>query len=110
MGSGDVDVVITDLRMPKVDGMDVLRHAAKHSPHVPVIMITAYGSVGRAVEASKAGAFDYIEKPFELEQMRVVVDTAVKQATTNRAAPRQTPYPLGDATVKGRYGTVSDSP
>src|SRR5579862_1636668 len=110
MGSGDVDVVITDLRMPKVDGMDVLRHAAKHSPHVPVIMITAYGSVGQAVEAIKAGAFDYIEKPFEQDQIRVVVDKAVKQAIANRAAPRQTLYPLGDDTVKGRYGLVGDSP
>jgi two-component system response regulator AtoC len=78
MGAGDVDVVITDLRMPKVDGMDVLRHASKHSPHVPVIMITAYGSVGQAVEAIKAGAFDYIEKPFEQDQIRVVVEKAVK--------------------------------
>jgi nitrogen regulation protein NR(I) len=109
MGAGDVDVVITDLRMPKVDGMDVLRHAAKHSPHVPVIMITAYGSVGQAVEAIKAGAFDYIEKPFEQDQIRVVVEKAVKQAIANRAAPRQTFYPTGDDTSKGRYGLVGDS-
>ncbi|HEX8112981.1 MAG TPA: response regulator, partial [Kofleriaceae bacterium] len=56
----DVDVVITDLRMPGADGMEVLRTAAWSYPQVPVIMITAYGSVGQAVEAIKAGAFDYI--------------------------------------------------
>ncbi|HTJ47787.1 MAG TPA: sigma-54 dependent transcriptional regulator [Kofleriaceae bacterium] len=109
MQTGDVDVVITDLRMPKVDGMDVLRHAAKHSPHVPVIMITAYGSVGQAVEAIKAGAFDYIEKPFEQDQIRVVVDKAVKQAIANRAAPRQTLYPASGDDTKGRFGLVGDS-
>src|SRR5262245_60824009 len=63
----DVDVVITDLRMPGADGMEVLRTAARLHPQLPVIMITAYGSVGQAVEAIKAGAFDYIEKPYEQE-------------------------------------------
>src|SRR5690349_24274554 len=97
----DVDVVITDLRMPKVDGMDVLRTATRSYPHVPVIMITAYGSVGQAVEAIKAGAFDYIEKPFEQEAIRVIVDKASGQAKANRLAPRQTRY---SATESGRVG------
>src|SRR5512135_2328911 len=104
----DVDVVITDLRMPGADGMEVLRTASKNHPHVPVIMITAYGSVGQAVEAIKAGAFDYIEKPFEQDQIRVVIDKAVKQAIANRTAPRQNLYPAGDE-VKGRFGLVGDS-
>ena len=72
----DVDVVITDLRMPGADGMEVLRTASRTHPHVPVIMITAYGSVGQAVEAIKAGAFDYIEKPFEQDSIRAIVDLA----------------------------------
>ena len=84
----DVDVVITDLRMPGADGMEVLRAAAKGHPHIPVIMITAYGSVGQAVEAIKAGAFDYVEKPFEQEAIRLVVDKAIGQAAANRTAPR----------------------
>src|SRR3977135_651607 len=58
----EVDVVIRDLRMPGADGMEVLRTAAKAFPQVPVIMITAYGSVGQAGEGIKGGAFDYIEK------------------------------------------------
>jgi two-component system response regulator AtoC len=109
ISSGDVDVVITDLRMPKVDGMEVLRHTSRTNPQVPVIMITAYGSVGQAVEAIKAGAFDYIEKPFEQDQIRIVVDKAVKQAIANRAAPRAALYPTGDDSVKGRFGLVGDS-
>src|SRR3954470_9265969 len=66
----EADVVITDLRMPGADGMEVLRTAFRLHPHIPVIMVTAFGSVGQAVEAIKAGAFDYIEKPFEQDQIR----------------------------------------
>jgi len=104
----DVDVVITDLRMPGADGMEVLRSAAKHHPHVPVIMITAYGSVGQAVEAIKAGAFDYIEKPFEQEAIRVIVDKAIGQAAANRLSPQPTLYTASDL-PSGRYGLVGQS-
>jgi two-component system, NtrC family, response regulator AtoC len=104
----DVDVVITDLRMPGADGMEVLRTASKHHPHVPVIMITAYGSVGQAVEAIKAGAFDYIEKPFEQDSIRVIVDKAIGQATANKLAPRPTLY-AADEGVRGKYGLVGNS-
>jgi DNA-binding NtrC family response regulator len=103
----DVDVVITDLRMPGADGMEVLRTASRHHPHVPVIMITAYGSVGQAVEAIKAGAFDYIEKPFEQDSIRVIVDKAIGQATANRLAPRQTLYAAAET---GKYGLIGQSP
>jgi two-component system, NtrC family, response regulator AtoC len=117
-GATAFDVVITDLRMPTVDGMEVLRQITRNQPHVPVIMITAFGSVGQAVEAIKCGAFDYIEKPFEQEQIRVIVDKAVKQAMANRAAPRAALYAgfesgdgttTGDGTIKGRFGLVGDS-
>jgi DNA-binding NtrC family response regulator len=105
----DVDVVITDLRMPGADGMDVLRTAAKNFPHVPVIMITAYGSVGQAVEAIKAGAFDYIEKPFETDSIRVIIEKAIGQAMANKMAPRPTLYPSSDTEAKGKYGLVGHS-
>jgi len=104
----DADVVITDLRMPGADGMEVLRTASKNHPHVPVIMITAYGSVGQAVEAIKAGAFDYIEKPFEQDSIRTIVEKAIGQAIANRMAPRPTLY-AGDALASGRYGLVGTS-
>jgi DNA-binding NtrC family response regulator len=105
----EVDVVITDLRMPGADGMDVLRTATRTFPQVPVIMITAYGSVGQAVEAIKAGAFDYIEKPFEQDSIRTIVDKAIGQAAANRMAPRATLYPAGDSEVTGRFGLVGQS-
>ena len=106
---GDVDVVITDLRMPGADGMEVLRAAAKSHPHIPVIMITAYGSVGQAVEAIKAGAFDYVEKPFEQEQIRLIVDKAIGQAAANKMAPRQALYPANDVEARGKFGLVGNS-
>ncbi|CAN5920660.1 sigma-54 dependent transcriptional regulator [soil metagenome] len=105
----DVDVVITDLRMPGADGMEVLRTATKNHPHVPVIMITAYGSVGQAVEAIKAGAFDYIEKPFEQDSIRAIITKAIGQAAANRTAPRSTLYPPSEPLEKGRYGLVGSS-
>src|SRR4051812_7940402 len=105
----DVDVVITDLRMPGADGMEVLRTAARTFPQVPVIMITAYGSVGQAVEAIKAGAFDYIEKPFEQDSIRTIVEKAIGQAAANRMAPRPTLYPAGDPEATGRFGLVGHS-
>ena len=105
---GEVDIVITDLRMPGATGMEVLRAAAKTHPHVPVIMITAYGSVGQAVEAIKAGAFDYVEKPFEQEAIRLVVEKAIGQAAANKMAPRSTLWD-GGGESKGKYGLVGNS-
>jgi two-component system, NtrC family, response regulator AtoC len=109
MMSQNIDVVITDLRMPQATGMDVLQHAAKHQPHIPVIMITAYGSVGQAVEAIKSGAFDYIEKPFEQDVIRATVRKAVGQALANRVAPRTEIYSMSGPQTRGRYGLIGTS-
>jgi len=66
-------VVITDMRMPKMSGMEVLRGIKKISPRTPVIVITAYGTVNTAIEAMKEGASDFIMKPFSLEHLESVV-------------------------------------
>ncbi|MGF1464637.1 MAG: sigma-54-dependent transcriptional regulator [Sandaracinaceae bacterium] len=73
-----VDVVITDLRMPRLDGMALLEHVTASYPGVPVIMITAHGTVDTAVAALKVGAFDYITKPFEQSEFRNVVGKAAR--------------------------------
>ncbi len=113
-----MDVVITDLKMPRVDGMQVLRTVSAEFPKVPVIMITAFGSVDNAVAAVKAGAFDYIEKPFEQEQIRQIVEKAVRQASANRDEPTalepspldSTPDMLEAATTPaGRHGLIGRS-
>jgi DNA-binding NtrC family response regulator len=104
-----VEVVITDLRMPHATGMELLQFASKHHPHIPVIMITAYGSVGQAVEAIKAGAFDYIEKPFEQDVIRATVQKAVAQAQANQASPRTEIYSPREGEERGRFGLVGTS-
>src|SRR5262245_11717453 len=73
-----IDAVITDLRMPHVDGLQLLRHCQEHYPELPVILITAHGTVETAVEAMRSGAFDYISKPFDRTEMRNVVAKAVR--------------------------------
>jgi DNA-binding NtrC family response regulator len=73
------DAIVSDLRMPRLDGMGLLRELRKELPNVPVIFLTAHGSVDTAVEAVKAGAFDFLEKPFEREQIDQVVAKAVAQ-------------------------------
>jgi DNA-binding NtrC family response regulator len=100
----DVHTVITDLKMPGLDGMGLLRKLSADYPDVPVVMITAHGSVENAVEAVKLGAFDYLEKPFEQEQIRQVVSKALNTYALARrdARPEE---PSG----RGRYRLVGQS-
>lgn len=70
---GKFEIVVTDMRMPKMTGMDVLRGVKKISPRTPVILITAYGTVKTAVEAMKEGASEFIMKPFSLDDLEFAV-------------------------------------
>ena len=76
----DCDVVITDLRMEGLDGLGLLRELRRSGCEVPVIVMTAFGNVPSAVEAMKLGAFDYLQKPFEADQICLLVDRAVQQS------------------------------
>ena len=78
------DVAIVDLRLPGMDGLQVLARVREHSPTTEVIMMTAHASVASAVEAMKRGAFDYLNKPVDLEELRVVVDKAVAHLQLRR--------------------------
>ena len=70
---GGYDALITDLRLPEVDGIEILKTAMGYSPKTKVIMITAYGSVNTAVEAIKQGAYDYLTKPFSMDELLIIV-------------------------------------
>jgi Nif-specific regulatory protein len=72
------DVVLSDLKMGGSDGMDVLRTTRSLHPTTAVILMTAFGSVNTAVEAMKIGAFDYVQKPFEIEEMEVKIEKALE--------------------------------
>ncbi len=81
---GRYHVVVTDLRMDGVDGMQVLEHARRTDPDVGVVMITAHGSEKAAVQAMKLGAADYLPKPFDNDEVRAVVRRAVETARLRR--------------------------
>ena len=74
---GGIDLVLTDWQMGEVSGLDVLEHITKESPGVPVVIITGFGTVKSAVEATKKGAFDYISKPIDNDELKIVVKRAL---------------------------------
>jgi DNA-binding NtrC family response regulator len=84
LDSQPFDVVLTDLKMDKVDGMQVLRRCKARHPDVEVIMITGYATLESAVEAMKDGAFHYVAKPFRLEEVRKTVAEAVEKLRLKR--------------------------
>ncbi len=102
--SGGIDILITDLRMPGIDGLELLRAVRPLDPGIPVILITAHGSVDSAVSAMKEGAFDYITKPFDREELKLAVRkaTAVRLSTQNRLQDSGDP--------QGRYQIIGQSP
>jgi DNA-binding NtrC family response regulator len=87
---GGLDAVVTDLRMPKKDGMEVLKHAKAKNPELLVFVISAYGDVPTAVEAMKYGAADFIMKPFKIDDVR----TRIRTQLLKRAVKEETRKPL----------------
>jgi DNA-binding NtrC family response regulator len=69
----ELDLLICDIKLPQISGMEVLKYVRENRPELPVIMITAYGSLKQAVEALKAGAIDYILKPFDVEELKIII-------------------------------------
>lgn len=84
LASGDFDLVLTDLKMPGVDGMQVLRAVRENHPGVPVIMITGHATLDSAIAAMKAGAYHYLAKPFRLAEAREVVRGALEMRRLKR--------------------------
>lgn len=76
--SADVDLVITDMKMPGMDGIQLLESIKEKDPDLPVIMMTAYGTVEKAVEAMQKGAYNYILKPFENDKLVIYVNKAIE--------------------------------
>lgn len=83
-----VDMVVSDIRMPDMDGIELLQQAKAVNPTIPVVMVTGYGSAELAVEAMKLGAFDYLQKPFDNERLYDVVRSALSQASLQRSAAK----------------------
>lgn len=76
----DINLVISDLRMPGADGSEVLRYAVRNNPDIVVIILTAYGTLDTALEAIKEGAYDYLTKPFKIKEIILLVEKVFRRA------------------------------
>jgi two-component system NtrC family sensor kinase len=93
MSRQDFDLLVADLRLPDMQGMDVIRQIKKNRPGTEVIVITGYASVGSAVEAMKTGAVDYLPKPFTDDQFKTAVEKALKIRDEGSPENREFPPP-----------------
>ncbi len=105
------DVVVTDLRMPGLTGLEVLRHVTMKIPGVPVVILTAYGTVEGAIEAVRAGASDFLLKPVEIPRLRAAVFKALKERGLRREIERlreEAGRPLGIGGIVGSSRAMED--
>jgi nitrogen regulation protein NR(I) len=99
--SGEWDVVLTDLRLPGLGGVEIVRQLHDTQPRLPVVLMTAHGTIETAIEATKLGAYDYLQKPFEMPALIDVLHRAVEAGRLMRE-----PVTLPDAPVVGRTALV----
>src|SRR5271170_610168 len=78
LGTARFDLLITDLKMPKMTGLELLAEAKRLRPELPVVLMTAFASVANAVEAMKLGAYDYIQKPFNGDEIKLLIDRTLE--------------------------------
>jgi len=102
---GAVDVVLCDLVLPDIDGIEVLQRIHRSAPQIPVMIMTAYGSVDSSVRALKAGAYDYITKPLDLDDLQSKLERAAEASRLRRrvdalAREREAPFRLSSLTVE----------
>ena len=103
----DYDIVLTDIRMPDIGGMRVLRDVKRAKPALPVVIITGYATVHSAVQAMKLGAADYLEKPFTPDQLLKAVASAIDIAATQ--TPEEQALIHGEEVIKVLERAASDS-
>ncbi|MCZ6617292.1 MAG: sigma-54 dependent transcriptional regulator [Gammaproteobacteria bacterium] len=97
----EFDLCLTDMHLPDGNGIELVKLIAEQRPGLPVAVITAYGSMDTAISALKAGAFDFVQKPVDLEQLRTLVDTALK------IAPLEDAPTISTARLTGNSPTMS---
>jgi len=84
LGRGDVDLVVTDLKMPNLPGEELLRRAQASTPGLPVIILTGHGTIESAVQAMKEGAYDYLTKPVDMQRLTLLVSRALSEWEVKR--------------------------
>ena len=100
----EFDVIVTDLRMPGIDGLEGLKRFRAKVPEIPVIIMTAFATVETAVEAMKAGAFDYLKKPFDPEELEVMVEHAGEHGALRRENRKLKQQLSGTFSIQGMVG------
>jgi DNA-binding NtrC family response regulator len=107
----NIDLVLTDLKLPKKNGMDVLMAAKEEDPTLPVILMTAYGSVDLAVKAIKEGAFDFITKPFDTDHLLHLIKKALENQrllTENMLLKEEFSSVIGMPVIAGKSGQIAE--
>lgn len=84
LDQGDVDLIITDLKMPELSGEELMREALEKYPYLPVIILTGHGTIENAVEAMRNGAYDYITKPLNIDKLSLIVKRALENSSLKR--------------------------
>lgn len=97
-----IDFCITDMRLPDGDGMDIIKHIQHNYPDIPVCVITAHGNVDLAVQALKLGAFDFVNKPFDLKQLRSMAEAASKLNAENNHDSGGNDKPISTVSQKSK--------
>ncbi|HIJ32483.1 MAG TPA: nitrogen regulation protein NR(I), partial [Gammaproteobacteria bacterium] len=98
------DVIVSDIRMPGIDGLQLLREIGEQCPDLPVIIMTAHSDMDSAVSAYESGAFEYLPKPFDIDEALSLVQRAVEQVRSKRAESRSSKQ------VEGSTGIIGESP
>ncbi|TCS36435.1 sigma-54-dependent transcriptional regulator [Reinekea marinisedimentorum] len=97
LNKNDVDLILTDMRLPDGDGLQIVRHVAEKKPDTPIAVITAHGSMDLAIESLKAGAFDFVSKPIDIHKLRDLINQALKvkqESTQPEASESEQSKPL----------------
>jgi len=111
LGNDSYDLIITDVKMPGADGMEMLRHVKQTSPSTIVVMMTAYATVESAIEAMKMGAFDYLIKPFSPDQIELIIDRVNERMSLleeNRYLKSELNREMGYGEIIGRTAEMKE--
>ena len=105
------DIMLSDVKLPGLNGMELMKRAQMKRPGLPIVMITAYGTIKQAVEAMKKGAMDYVVKPFDVEELKIIVSNAVERgrlAKENISLRKQLKEKFGVDNLVGKSKAMAD--
>ncbi len=106
VSSERIDIVLLDIKMPGMDGLEVLEKIKKRQPDLPVVIISGHGNIATAVEATKLGAFDFIEKPIDLERLLLTIRNGIKQYELSRQNVRLKKEVSGRTELIGNHKSI----